>query len=55
MRGLQAYGYDLSNPDVMLKEQFVLVLRDDNLRTEMNRQARVKAYSDIQLDHAGNY
>ena len=52
---IRAYGYDLqeklrrlkrrdskciSDPDSMLKEQFVLGLRDDNLRREMKRQAK---------------
>lgn len=54
---VRAYEYDLQeklrrlkrrdpncipNPDVMLREQFVLGLRDDNLRREMKRQAREK-------------
>lgn len=54
---VRAYGYDLQeklrrlkrrdpsyipNPDAMLKEQFVLGLRDDNLRREMKRQTREK-------------
>lgn len=52
---IRTYGYDLqeklchlkrrdskciSDPDAMLKEQFVLGLRDDNLRREMKRQAK---------------
>ena len=52
---IRSYGYDLqeklrrlkrcdtkciSDPDTMLKEQFVLGLREDNLRREMKRQAK---------------
>lgn len=54
---IRAYGYDLQeklhhlkrrdpscipDPEVMLKEQFLLGLKDDNLRKEMKRQAKEK-------------